>query len=119
MWDKIAGFILLFGSIFFFKIEYRNLQVSKTGKLVSVEIFNKDCGNYKGRNSFVFIYNGKEHYDKCGSAFCRDLIIGDYIQMRVNKEGTIFLKPNENPIFQIASCAIMGCFGIFLLVFKK
>ena len=116
---KIAGVIVVIGSIVLAKDDYDHIDIYRNGDLVKVRVvYVPSCLSGRHHYYFKFEYNGKIHSKKIGGALCDELQVNQLFTMKSNKERTVFLYVKENPMSEFVAAGFVFLFGIFL-IFKK
>jgi hypothetical protein len=119
---KISGVIFIIGCLFFWKFNYRKIEIYKSGTIINARVvFVPNCFTTKRHYNFKFEYKGKIHAKQIGVGSCKDMNEGDIIKLKTNDDSSIFLFENEYPYNDTIAIFLLFSFGIFLIYmgFKK
>lgn len=116
---KVLGIILCLGFIFNLNGVYERLKVKSEGTWVNVTITNKNIGGGSLTTRWIdFDYNGEQYYRKVGSAYYKELAIGDTLKLKSLTGSKYFLMPTEEPITRLYISLPLLIVGSFLLIYK-
>jgi hypothetical protein len=113
----ISGLLFCFGSIFLFEDDYSNLDTYYNGEIVYVKVIEvPNCISGKEHYYFKFEYEGKLYSKDIGGALCDEIETNSIMKLKVNKVRTVFLYPDENPLYDMIAALVLFLFGMFMFI---
>lgn len=119
---KVLGTILIVISLIISIGAIKDFKTMNSGKIVEVEVLKvlTSCriSNSSLSPRFRFLFKNKTYTKNIKGKYCDIIRAGVRIELKTNKDNTVFLYPNENILLDNIANVVLFIIGI-LFLFKK